>query len=606
MSACPSPTLSKRPLHHYVRKSLSTDQVSILGHRVLLRPLPAHLRADAARAIRPLNSTDAEWASLHNEPTARWKEVNSRTGPLSVVILGTSPSSGCGAVETSTRLRNGTDPKACDPSYGWARQLYDNMRGTLGGRVEVSIWFKNAVGASYFAQCASLRVPASTGIILLEVGCSVWSADLRELVRSLRAQAPAAAVVFVTWPDRVGASSAFLRRGGGYSAARRLILNASRAEGADFVDVAVLLTRLHGHEQTSGGALKSAASYLRAWYAQNGADTVHPSPLGHALTAAAAARHLTLRLHEGACTAARLIARAHLTTTSTAATSTVATSTAAASATHVREEACYERADRLPHDVRASAGWSLVDEGGAKRVEKMGLASTRVGDLLRLGPLPPPRSHAHGCSLLSAELGYLASTRAGMGAIVLNCTAGCGCSRVVAPFSERLYPFPRVETAAALASGAAPLIDVPGNYSVTATTSFLMRHDGATGAGPCELTVRHAAAAGALATAESRVRVDSLTLRSLTTVEVVHAFWRVQHGPASTRSAGIRFLSHAARSCLGRTSQGSDVLAWCQRVGQGEKIDGSLNVTLHAVCDMLRPAGQNEHGRPRPLRNRDA
>jgi hypothetical protein len=39
-------------------------------------------------------------------------------------------------------------------------------------------------------------------IVLLEVGCSVWGADLVDLLRRLRAHAPRAAIAFVMWADQ--------------------------------------------------------------------------------------------------------------------------------------------------------------------------------------------------------------------------------------------------------------------------------------------------------------------------------------------------------------------------------------------------------------------
>ena len=60
-----------------------------------------------------------------------------------------------------------------------------------------------------------------------------------------------------------------------------------------------------------------------------------------------------------------------------------------------RPEVCYQRANALP--VTGSSGnWQLRDEGGDKRVEKLGLLSTQTGDWLELSPALRFASHASG------------------------------------------------------------------------------------------------------------------------------------------------------------------------------------------------------------------
>ena len=100
---------------------------------------------------------------------------------LAVTVLGTSPTSGCGAREDVANTTRRTskaqftpDEQACDSSRGWARQAFEYLRVALDGgglpaTLDYSIWFKNAVEASYFGHCAGLRVPPDTRVLLIEV-----------------------------------------------------------------------------------------------------------------------------------------------------------------------------------------------------------------------------------------------------------------------------------------------------------------------------------------------------------------------------------------------------------------------------------------------------
>ena len=224
-----------QPLHAVAQQgalhaALPGSVVSILGERRQLDPLPPHIWSAAAQTLNSTVSWRLDWldsATTLHESTGRWRDVAAarRSGGLPVVLLGTSPTSGCGAREDVTNTSRRTSAadfteveRACDSSFGWARLFYDYLRalmtdGQLGlashasrgghhrdghasgygardgaGRaegearpaaggsssdraspVEVAVWFKNAVEASYFGHCAGRRVPPRTRLIILEV-----------------------------------------------------------------------------------------------------------------------------------------------------------------------------------------------------------------------------------------------------------------------------------------------------------------------------------------------------------------------------------------------------------------------------------------------------
>ena len=656
--------LSREPLHRYVNASgirLPAGSIHIQGEpQPMFAPLESPFDDPLTSAMStrlPASLLDGAFSFGETDEHVRRALVGG-SRPKTIVVLGTSPTSGCGASED---VRNKTirtaasqfldGERACDATRSWAKIAFEQLHALLGAHgaanaahsLSMSIWFKNAVEASYYRHCTARRVPREARVILLEIGCSVWSTNLRELVRTLRAQAPRAIIAFVTWSDRLGADRAVRNA---LSPARGLIRNAAMAEGADVVDVAVLLAALYRVEPEH-----RRSHFWRLWYALGGSDTIHPSPFGHALTAAAATRYLALRVAQAACkptttsdSDGALHAAAGATASPQRGRAQDAPVNASAASPHAfsascpatgmeaslwqREEMCYDRADRLPFRPSQSVGWALIDEGGMKKVAKLGLVSMRVGDSLSLGPLPPLFAEtSSSCEVKLVELGFLRSSRPGMGAISISCGPGCECTKQVAPFTDTLYPFPHVETDAALAPDPRfhGLLGAGRNVSVTETTAFLMRqggpsnHGSSGGAcmggecggggsgGECFVHVRHVATkkrgggAGVAmdlpaSSAASRVRIDSLTARSLSPVEFVHTLWRAERSPLpSTRQAGVGFLSRAARCMSTRTRLSQTVHAWCACVRAGESVDGSLNVTLQKVCAEM--SGRGHGGR---------
>jgi len=114
----------------------------------------------------------------------------------------------------------------------------------------------------------------------------------------------------------------------------------------------------------------------------------------------------------------------------------------------------------------STPGWSLVDEGQAKGVLKLGLASSVLGSVLRIGPLPGPPGAA--CAPLTARLGYLvSSTRQHMGAFHVACE-GCLCFSSMHYYQD-MYPFPEVQADALYSPDPTYMRH---NVTLTASTEF--------------------------------------------------------------------------------------------------------------------------------------
>ena len=111
-------------------------------------------------------------------------------------------------------------------------------------------------------------------------------------------------------------------------------------------------------------------------------DQVHPSPVGHQLLGAIAARFVAKRLADAACEQQAGIHgyAAHM-NNNNALLTPPPPSRAVAIPSRLWEQ-CFTVADQMP--VRLSGSWRLVDEGDpSKGVRKLGYLSTAVGDTLR-------------------------------------------------------------------------------------------------------------------------------------------------------------------------------------------------------------------------------
>ena len=188
------------------------------------------------------------------------------------------------------------------------------------------------------------------------------------------------------------------------------------------------------------------------------------------------------------------------------------------------EEFCYPRADQLPATPALGSHWTLVDAAShaARGIQKFGILSTTVGDVLRLRPpafavftRSPVGKEPFECMFpVYVTLGFFASHLQGQGRFELSCE-GCSCvfpaKAAIARFLRRGKFAPHISTVAA---------EVPGlgiNASVTAPISFLAAltpQDGGGGDG-CVLRIEHLShSTHALpAASEGKVRIDNLFIR---------------------------------------------------------------------------------------------
>jgi hypothetical protein len=446
--------------------------------------------------------------------------------PLQIVVLGTSPTSGCNACHLT--LPNETrdarcirGAKHCDPHVGWGGQLRERLAAWLpsGVPVEVAVHGKSAVSAGYHSKCTSARVPAGPGVIVLvEVATNLWGGPTvaKGLVAAIRRASPRAAIAFVAWVPMSG----FKLAAAGQPRPAELYEAGPVARLADMLRVSVPLHRALKQPPLLG---LSQGVY---------SDSVHPNALGHALLAEVVVRFIASRVapqcvdRDGTPTAAAGCGGSDAGSDGggepPAATGGRSSASAAAEAEVATPpppsqgqvgaggywESCYTSADLLPVDAAKTAGWQLLDDaaGSAKgaSVRKLGLVSHRAGDKLTLGPLAGPPGAA--CATLEAELGYLSRpSREGgpaQGAIVIECE-GCSCRHTTHPSWMKVQPFPTVQTDAYRAADNM----LRNNISVTATTTFLMSWSRDV---PCRVRVTHAPGGGG--SAGSRVLVSSLTL----------------------------------------------------------------------------------------------
>ena len=139
-------------------------------------PDPNRLPTDLTAA--DLDSCEL-WAA--NETRLARAAARARAGRrVRLVVLGTSPTSGCGSAEDVApgglygarpqHNRSVGMSRMCDPSRSWGRHLADFLGRQLGpGAPDVEVAPKNAAAAASFARCTSSGVPRNTDIVLLEV-----------------------------------------------------------------------------------------------------------------------------------------------------------------------------------------------------------------------------------------------------------------------------------------------------------------------------------------------------------------------------------------------------------------------------------------------------
>jgi len=412
--------------------------------------------------------------------------------PLRVTVLGMSTTAGCGALDPQ---------RTCDIGRSWSRKMLD-LSSTP---IDLTVFSKNAVDPSYYARCTGQYVSASTELVLIEAFQSLWTGieALEELVAAVRALAPRAVIAFLVWlmPDQDTPTM------------RSTIDDASARLGVDQLSVPRL----------AQGLTLSASQWRSAMYAAKGRDH-HPSPMGHTLLALLAARYIVTR--------ERAVGRAAQGSGDIVNPAAAATTGSVRHLIAVGREVCINSAADLPVrwadggpsggttcGGRATCGaWRLVDEGQAdKGVQKLGWLSTNPGDELVLGPLPLPPAVGT-CAGVFVHIGFLQSTRPGLGALAVSCS-GCNCTAEVHPRWQAPDSFPllhgdisRLHREAQARLGAA----ANRNITVTGSASFQVELDASR---ECLVSLRHMPAEADSAI-PSRVRVDSLAIVAPGRVEV--------------------------------------------------------------------------------------
>lgn len=565
--------------HSYGLARRVTEINEIGGRGMMsLPPLPNDERKLPPAWLSAIRAALRTRASSVQQQWRRVADAVGRRGSLRVAVIGVSSSAGCGSGEAwelaSLNSSRRVIVRGCSLDRSWIRRLADELvalRCRLaqnhtselscleGLRVtktpEVAVSHKNAVGVGYFTTCTHTHLPsAGADVILLEVATNVWGGDPSALVRAVRMVAPDAAVAFVKW----------IRRN---QALPREVSEAATAEEADIVPVNEAVAQLH-----LSGLLNHSYTY-----AQRGLDDVHPSAVGHALIGAITARFVISRLLQLGCgtdVGARRSSRRH-----------ALSDPPKALPSHWSQ--CWNRADQIPRqhaelprapralplvrerpvgplpvlpvplsgnhppslpvpaqppNVGTSpnataelSDWSLVDEGQAKGVLKLGLASSHVDAVLRVGPISGPSGAV--CSPLSVRLGYLVSaSRPNMGALRIDCD-GCQCLPSMHYFQE-LWPFPELQADALYTMDPTYLRQ---NLTVTATTEFIMLWDAITS---CTIRLTNVLASARSVKQRRRrdvsarplpklhdpshVRVDSLQLSLLTRTEMISQINRLR------------------------------------------------------------------------------
>ena len=472
--------------------------------------------------ITQLDEANVVYSSLQDRERLRIN--NSSNSTLRIVVLGVSPTAGCGGAEAYGLLHNESTAKLspiCDPSRGWPRRLQDLLDSILepvGVKAELNVWAKNAQHANFFAQCAHSRVPRDTDMILIEFANNVWGADVDHIVHTIRKAAPEALVAFVVWSNQRAVSQVQAAIRNSSQASQRCATSPGEVEeidrvaatqGLDVIRVDCIIAWL----------ISSGASFSD-FYAKRGSDTFHPNPAGHALIAGMRVRLVATHVSTALCSRsdheldrALLLHTTKSVTIIQRGTDTSGKGVVDKSVWNNIWEQCFDRADMLP--VRTPLqGWALVDDGARKGVQKLGYASELPGASLSIGPLPMPAGY--GCVWMWAKLGYLLSSLEGQGTFSLRC-AGCNCTHAgparAVWYRKKNLAFPLVSTDARRSGdGAIRAMSQVSNISITAMTEFYATIHADR---ECFLDVTHEIpyVIPQHEGQRSRVRIDYLTLR---------------------------------------------------------------------------------------------
>jgi len=218
-------------------------------------------------------------------------------------------------------------------------------------------------------------------------------------------------------------------------------------------------------------------------------------------------------------------------------------------------ERCFSPADQLSRVLAPGAqlvhaessagqwptGWQLVDSGVAKGIQKLGLVSDRVGDVLSLGPLGPrldsncstvKRGDRKPRAVFHLEVGYRLSRRDSFGAFALGCSP-CDCRRLKSTFAKQISPFPFVDTNARLSPNE-HYRDPDFNATITAMTTFRVETTANDQIHNCTLHITHVSAGSGLSERVRGAELAKLTSNaSQVTIESLNTWCDVDLGASA-------------------------------------------------------------------------
>ena len=236
---------------------------------------------------------DAFAAAALNELDWLWQRA-AYASPLRVLVLGGSVTGGCGA---TSACHAGAVSTTCSIETSWGLILSDSLQQSLRGvEVQVGLFGKSAVDASYFEQCPSrFGLQANTNIVLLELENSAvlrgprGLSDIAELVAGVRRAAPKSAVAFIGWPPSAPHDGWNTIPPEWVSTFERGLLSAPRAPSVN-LDVLLLRSVMRPllERNYSTGEGEGDGGFH--------ADKAHPNCAGHALMGRAVASFLIERL----------------------------------------------------------------------------------------------------------------------------------------------------------------------------------------------------------------------------------------------------------------------------------------------------------------------
>ena len=205
------------------RSRAGQAHVTIMNEAMPLLPYPARERELPHADLLTAEAFDAHTSSLAAE--SQWAAVRAQVAQkrrLSVAVLGVSATAGGGAGDDWDLLDldpNITGVARAGREKSWTRRLADYLADALDVPVHVSVWFKNAVNAEYYAHCTSTFLPSHPPhLVLLEFTPNIWGGNPSKVVQLVSLLLSHGGYVAVTWRSRGGHVADTWRTRGGHVA----------------------------------------------------------------------------------------------------------------------------------------------------------------------------------------------------------------------------------------------------------------------------------------------------------------------------------------------------------------------------------------------------